>query len=478
MKISNFLFNYLSCPLLPSKNLTLRFLSIFLKFKIFHNIFREYLQICINKKENKKIVFVTQKFLYKRNLPESIFELYLSALRNLGHNEACIYNSEKIISLFPDSDIGYWHIIHVYISQGKVIKARNIINKFNKASLKSKRISSLCLGNKKIDKLLTASKLQKKSKNFHLFFSDSGLIGQSLLKVKVQKNRKEESNFVIFISSHSGFSNTIIALSNSIGLAKLLKIREIFIVKSSLTSSLNFQNLKIKNIKIQTVKHFPNKNYISGNFFSHYNFIKIQNPKFKIQRLNYASSILKNYTIKNFNLDSELVIHIRSGDIFRSRTVHKSYGQPPLAFYIICINNIKPSSITLIFEDYANPVIKLLISFIKSTGCDLKLNNLNTLQEDVSCILNAKSLIFGKGTFVPGILLGSKSIKNIYSFELEKESEIIYTLQTIKNFVNVKDESGFYRKTILNNNWKASKSQLKLMKNYSINNLKLHYLKF
>ena len=49
-------------------------------------------------------------------------------MRNLGHNEACIYNSEKIISLFPDSDIGYWHIIHVYISQGKVIKARNIID--------------------------------------------------------------------------------------------------------------------------------------------------------------------------------------------------------------------------------------------------------------------------------------------------------------------------------------------------------------
>ena len=122
-----------------------------------------------------------------------------------------------------------------------------------------------------------------------------------------------------------------------------------------------------------------------------------------------------------------MVIHIRSGDIFRSRTVHKSYGQPPLAFYIICIKNIKPSSITLIFEDYANPVINLLISFIKSTGCDLKLNNLNRLQEDVSCIFNAKSLIFGKGTFVPGILLGSKSIKNIYSFELEKESEIIYT---------------------------------------------------
>lgn len=474
MKISNFIFNYLSIPLLPNSDLTLRLLSFFLRFRLFHNAFTGYLQICLNKKENKKVIFASEKFLYKKNLPLSTFDLYLSALRNLGFNKSCIYNSLKIISLFPNSDVGYWHIIHVYISQGKLLKAKKIIERFNTNSVNSIRFSNICFGNKKIDKLLHSLKIDTKSNFFHLFFSDSGLVGQSLLKVKVQNKYEKESHFVIFISSHAGFSNTLNALLNSIGLAKLLNIEEIFIVKTNLTSTLCLENLEIDNIKIKTVKYYPFKNYISGNFFSHYNFIKLQNPKFPIQRINYASSILSNYSLKNYNSNTELVIHIRSGDIFKSKTVHKNYGQPPLSFYILTITKINPSSITLIFEDYANPVINLLVSYIKSIDCNLKLNNRNSLKEDISCILNAKSVIFGNGTFVPGILLGSKYIKTIYSFELKQKFKDIWSLERVKNVFNVTDELGLYRKNILNNNWRASNSQLKLMKNYSINNLKLN----
>ena len=91
--------------------------------------------------------------------------------------------------------------------------------------------------------------------------------------------------------------------------------------------------------------------------------------------------------------------------------------------------------------------------------------------------MNAKSVIFGNGTFVPGILLGSKSIENIYSFELKEDFKVLWSLQRIKKVINIIDELGFYRENILNNNWKASKSQLKLMKNYSINNLKFNFSK-
>ena len=136
-----------------------------------------------------------------------------------------------------------------------------------------------------------------------------------------------------------------------------------------------------------------------------------------------------------------------------------------MAFYILCIKDINPSSITLVFEDYSNPVIVLLIAYIKSIDCKLKLNKFNSLKEDVSCILNAKTIIFGNGTFVPGILLGSKSIKTIYAFELKQEFKDIWSLKRIENIFNVTDEFGLYRKNVLNNNWRASNSQLKLMKN-------------
>ena len=474
MKIYNFLFNYLSLPLLPNSNFTLRFLSFVLRFRISHEIFRNYLQICINKKENKKIIFAAEKFIYKRNLPLSIFEIYLSALRNLGLNKVCIENGFKIINLFPYSDIGYWHLLHSYISEGKVQKAKNIVERFKISLIKSDRFSNLCFGNEKIDKLFFSSRIDTKSRFFHLFFSDSGLVGQSLLKVKIQNKQHKDSNFVIFISSHAGFSNTLNALLNSIGIAKLLKINEIFIIETSLTASLLLENLEIEDLKIKTVKNHPVKNYLSGNFFSHFNFIKLQNSKFPIERINYASAILGNYCLKNYKSNTELVIHIRSGDIFKARAVHKNYGQPPLSFYILTISTINPSSITIIFEDYANPVINLLTSYIRSIGCNLKLNKSNSLREDVSCILNAKSVIFGNGTFVPGILLGSNSIESIYSFELKKEFKILWSLRRIKKIINVTDKLGVYRENILNNNWKASKFQLDLMRQYSIENLKLN----
>ena len=257
MKISNFIFNYLSIPLLPNSDLTLRLLSFFLRFRLFHNAFTEYLQVCLNKKENEKVIFASEKFLYEKNLPLTTFDLYLSALRNIGFNKVCIYNSLKIISLFPNSDVGYWHIIHVYISQGKLLKAKKIIERFNTNSVNSIRFSNICFGNKKIDKLIHSLKIDTKSNFFHLFFSDSGLVGQSLLKVKIQNKYEKESNFVIFISSHAGFSNTLTALLNSIGLAKLLNIEEIFIVKTYLTSTLCLENLEIDNIKIKTVKYYP-----------------------------------------------------------------------------------------------------------------------------------------------------------------------------------------------------------------------------
>ena len=71
-----------------------------------------------------------------------------------------------------------------------------------------------------------------------------------------------------------------------------------------------------------------------------------------------------------------------------------------------------------------------MISYINSIDCKLKLNKFNSLKEDVSCILNAKAIIFGNGTFVPGILLGSKSIEKIYGFELKKN---------LKNFGHSKE---------------------------------------
>ena len=63
---------------------------------------------------------------------------------------------------------------------------------------------------------------------FHLFFNDSGWIGQALLKVRIQQTEFKSQNFALFLTNHAGFSNTIVALTNSIGLEKLLKLKYLF----------------------------------------------------------------------------------------------------------------------------------------------------------------------------------------------------------------------------------------------------------
>ena len=64
---------------------------------------------------------------------------------------------------------------------------------------------------------------------------------------------------------------------------------------------------------------------------------------------------------------SSLTIHIRSGDIFGYKAFYyPSYGQPPLAYYILCIEYQKPSIVNLVYEDLANPVIEELISYLQN----------------------------------------------------------------------------------------------------------------
>ena len=171
--------------------------------------------------------------------------------------------------------------------------------------------------------------------------------------------------------------------------------------------------------------------------------------------------------------DSELLIHIRSGDIFGNQKIHNNYGQPPLSFYILCINDFRPSSVTLIYEDKKNPVIDLLINYIEDIGCSLKRPKYRSIKEDISNIYNAKNLVCGNGTFVPGILMGSINLKNLYIFEANEEFKKNWALDKIINLNNIVDEDLIYSRNLLKKNWSKTEYQLWLMKNYPIKNLKI-----
>ena len=473
-KLGFSIFERINIPLLPFRESSIRFLNIFLKFNVLQKFFIIYLKACLYKKENKRIIFLTEKFIFKKQKYLPILDIHLQSLRNLSFFSRCIELSWKTIDLYPNSDIGYFHIIHALIHFGKISDASKIINLFNSNKIISERFSELSFANSQLMSIIKSKDVERTFRKPHLFFSDSGLIGQKLLKSNIKTNTNKINNFSIYISNHAGFCNTLVSVINAIGLAKLLSIKKIYVIKTKLTTELLLNICSIDRISITLSERPPTGDYISGYFFSHFDFIQTNNLKFKLQRKYFAHYLLRQFINKKISSkNDDLVIHIRSGDIFDSKLIHSKYGQPPLSFYLLAINHFQPKSITLIFEDFKNPIINLLISHINEINCKLKVQNKSSLKNSVSYLLNAKNVVCGNGTFVPGILLGSKNIKTLYIFEPPNDFKYRWSLERVKNFFKISDENGFYKKSILSKNWNASNSQLWLMKSYPINNLKL-----
>ena len=130
MRVLNFIFNYLNIPLFPDNKRTLKLFSFLLNYSLFDKIFHKYLIICLNKKQNQKVIYLIKKFAFKKNLSILIYEIYLQALRNLSLNSKSIIIASKIIKIYPNSDVGYWHLAHSYLTYGLVSEALKIIDLF------------------------------------------------------------------------------------------------------------------------------------------------------------------------------------------------------------------------------------------------------------------------------------------------------------------------------------------------------------
>ena len=122
--------------------------------------------------------------------------------------------------------------------------------------------------------------------------------------------------------------------------------------------------------------------------------------------------ILKDiFKIKNISplKNDELVIHIRSGDIFTSKP-HPGYIIPPLSYYKNIIEQKKYKNIYLLAEDRLNPCIDQLIKLYPTI-----IFKLQSLEEDIKIILAARNIVMSFGTFIPSLLMLSNNKKNVYS---------------------------------------------------------------
>jgi len=128
--------------------------------------------------------------------------------------------------------------------------------------------------------------------------------------------------------------------------------------------------------------------------------------KDKVTNIMKQSFIFKNiYPLGN----NDLVIHIRSGDIFNSYP-HSGYIMPPLKYYTRIIEENSFDNIYLIAEDRLNPCINNLLYLFPKI-----IFKIQSLEEDIKIILSTKNIVISYGTFIPELIELSDNIKYIYT---------------------------------------------------------------
>ena len=169
--------------------------------------------------------------------------------------------------------------------------------------------------------------------------------------------------------------------------------------------------------------------------------------------------------------DDELVIHVRSGDLFGARP-HPGYGQPPLSFYVWSIDQAKEHGfhrVRVIAEDRRNPVVNGLDQHLTASNVPHTMQVGNDLDTDIATLIASRGVVFGVGTFGHAICMLSPHVRVV--FEASKNSAYssgfphldVYSVAPAKN-----DYGPFL-------NWKRSDEQVAEMLSYPFDSMKVNF---
>ena len=188
-------------------------------------------------------------------------------------------------------------------------------------------------------------------------------------------------------------------------------------------------------------------------FFHRENIQNIDTSLFNIN-INEALTIMKDiFAIKNVNNlgNNDLLLHIRSGDIFQDENPHPAYLTPPLSYYKNIIEQNNYENIYLIAEDTLNPCINRLLELYPKI-----IFKKQNLKKDVIMVLSAVNIVTSFGTFIPTLLDLSNNIKNVYcpSFFVYRNANCITHTTELTEYYNLMMP------------WKNSPEQIEKMLNY------------
>ena len=170
--------------------------------------------------------------------------------------------------------------------------------------------------------------------------------------------------------------------------------------------------------------------------------------------------------------DTDLSIHIRSGDLFSNPQPHSGYVQPPLAFYQLILRYAQRElgirRVILGYENDLNPCIPALKQWLQEIGVPFVTQSAS-LAEDLSVQLHARHCVYGYGSFGPAIVRLSERMRTVFMPWTMMGTVRIARIAGVR-LIFVRDVAGKY---IARGNWKGTAEQRRMMLDYPIENLAL-----
>ena len=261
-----------------------------------------------------------------------------------------------------------------------------------------------------------------------------GRLGNNIIQVKNGLTIAYHYNCNLIIPSHRLFTKRYIVINSSINEKD----------KPHLINSESEQFFYQNKIKIQGER-------VDVSLFTKYHDKVIETMK-RIFRITSQQSLK----------EDDLVIHIRSGDIFNNKRPHRSYVPPPLWYYQKIIESYPFQRIYLIAEDRVNPCINALLERYQNIQWKRR-----TLEEDIQIIMNARHIVMSIGTFIPQLTSLSTNCHRMYRPMYNPQEQSTNTNKDIPTINLSKYHAQMYP-------WKNTQEQRKRMMNYHGNEMDIH----
>lgn len=248
--------------------------------------------------------------------------------------------------------------------------------------------------------------------------------------------------------------NNITQIVNAIYFAEYFKIEKIIFPRHKMFNTCQIELKKYINEK-QNDKLYRHDFFSRKKICKYYNIDEsiFDNVNTKVGDILKKIFKIKYNEVIDLN-DDDLVIHIRSGDVYNKKP-HSGWIQPPLIFYEKIIDSKPWKRIFLICEDNKSPIIKPLLN--KYDYIHFKLQPLG---KDINYILQCKNICFGMGSFIPTLLLMNDHLNTIYYPS--------YCYRYVLDLVSYKVKKEYdLPNYIKKGEWKNTDKQILFMLNYT-----------